>query len=150
MGAQITLGATAIALLLGWYGITNLESDASYRYYQTLEEFQAVPVSALPESLRVHGYVVNGSIDRNVDSKHVRFAVQNEPPHAGGEAGTQLSVLFASLETPDLFADGAEVVIEGQIGEQEGERIFLADNVLAKCPSKFEAEAPGRALEASL
>jgi cytochrome c-type biogenesis protein CcmE len=149
-GAQITVGATAIALLLGWYGYTNLESDATYRYYQTLAEFQATPISALPESLRVHGYVSKGSIDRNVDAKHVRFLVQNEAPHAGGETGTLLPVVFTSLETPDLFQDGAEVVIEGRMEERAGDRVFLADNVLAKCPSKFEAEAPGLAMEAEL
>jgi cytochrome c-type biogenesis protein CcmE len=149
-GAQITVGATAIALLIGWYGYTNLETGASYRYYQTLAEFQSVPVSALPESLRVHGYVAKGSIDRNVDARHVRFAVQNEPPHKGGETGALLPVVFESLETPDLFADGAEVVIEGRLEDQDGSRVFLAENVLAKCPSKFEAEAPGQAMEAAL
>jgi cytochrome c-type biogenesis protein CcmE len=149
-GAQITIGATVIALLIGWYGYTNLESDASYRYYQTLAEFQSVPVSALPESLRVHGYVTKGSIDRDVGERHVRFSVQNEPPHKGGDIGALLPVVFGSLETPDLFADGAEVVVEGRLADQDGARVFLADNVLAKCPSKFEAEAPGRAMEASL
>jgi len=149
-GAQITIGATAIALLIGWYGYTNLESDASYRYYQTLAEFQAVPISALPESLRVHGYVSSGSIDRDVSAKHVRFSVQNEPPHSGAETGALLPVVFGSLETPDLFADGAEVVIEGRLEDRDGTRVFIADNVLAKCPSKFEAQAPGKALEATL
>lgn len=149
-GAQISLGATAIALLLGWYGYTNLESDATYRYYQTLEEFQAVPAASLPESLRIHGFVVDGSIDRDLEARHVRFSVQNDPPHAGGAAAATLPVLYASLDTPDLFADGAEVVIEGRLGDQAGTRVFLADNVLAKCPSKFEAQSPGQAAEAAL
>ncbi len=151
-GAQISLGATAIALLLGWYGYTNLGSGATYRYYRTLQEFQSVPASALPESLRIHGFVVDGSIDRDVAARHVRFAVQNDPPHSGGGAAAAetLPVLYTSLETPDLFADGAEVVIEGRLGDQAGTRVFLADNVLAKCPSKFEAQSPGQAAEAAL
>jgi cytochrome c-type biogenesis protein CcmE len=48
-------------------------------------------------------------------------------------------VVYASLEVPDLFKDGAEVVVEGEPGAEA----FHATNVLAKCPSKFEA-APGR------
>ena len=145
-GAQITVGATLIALLLAWYGITNLESNASYRYYQTLAEFQSVPLTELPESLRVHGYVADGSIDRNVSARHVRFAVQNDPPHSGVGPGQTLPVVYASLETPDLFQDGAEVVIEGRMEMHEGQRVFVADNVLAKCPSKFEAQAKEAAL----
>ena len=51
-------------------------------------------------------------------------------------------MVYASLETPDLFKDGAEVVVEGELAYRDGS--FHADNVLAKCPSKFEAaEAEG-------
>jgi cytochrome c-type biogenesis protein CcmE len=91
--------------------------------------------------LRVHGYVADDSIERNLETKQVRFSVQNEPPHKGGPKGHTLEVLFLGLETPDLFKDGAEVVVEGRLQSHESETVFLADNVLAKCPSKFEAQA---------
>ena len=48
-------------------------------------------------------------------------------------------MVFSSLETPDLFKDGAEVVVEGRLSET-GE-VFHADKVMAKCPSKFESAA---------
>jgi len=70
----------------------------------------------------------------------VRFAVRNDPPHAGGTARDLLPVVYASLETPDLFQDGAEVVVEGEIEGRGPHAVFRADNVLAKCPSKFEAK----------
>ena len=89
---------------------------------------------------RVHGYVALGSIERDVPAKQVRFRVVNAPPHAGGPPGTPLEVVFTSLETPDLFKDGAEVVVEGRLASAGG--VFHADKVLAKCPSKFES-APG-------
>jgi cytochrome c-type biogenesis protein CcmE len=69
----------------------------------------------------------------------VRFAVQSTPPHAGGAAGSRLDVVFASLETPDLFKDGAEVVLEGRLRTGQPDA-FLADKLLAKCPSKFEGQ----------
>ena len=50
-------------------------------------------------------------------------------------------VLFQGLETPDLFQDGADVVVEGTLAINGSQRLFMADNVLAKCPSKFEANA---------
>lgn len=139
-GVQIAGGATVIALLLGWYAATNLEASASFNYYQSLSEFRAAPQALAGAHSRVHGYVTQGSIERDVAGKQVRFAVQNDPPHAGGPPGALLEVVFASLETPDLFKDGAEVVLEGRMVREDSR--FHADKVMAKCPSKFEAQTP--------
>ncbi len=138
-GIQIAVGAIAIAFLLGWYASDNLGED-SFVYYQTLNEFRANGDAG--DNARVHGYVATGSIERDVQSQRVRFVVQQEPPHTGGTPDGGLSVIYASLETPDLFKDGAEVVVEGRLTARNG--AFEATNVLAKCPSKFEAaEAAG-------
>ena len=138
-GVQIAGGATLIALLVGWYALSNLEAGASFTYFQDLEEFRAASAEQRARHARVHGYVVLGSIERDVDAKQVRFRVQNDPPHAGGPPGNALSVVFGSLETPDLFKDGAEVVVEGRLAGAGPDGVFHADKVLAKCPSKFEA-----------
>jgi cytochrome c-type biogenesis protein CcmE len=138
-GLQVAGGATLIALLLAWYALANLESGASFAYYQSLSEFQASESVQNGEPVRVHGYVALGSIQRDVPGKEVRFRVQNTPPHAGGEAGPALDVIFASLETPDLFKDGAEVVLEGRLRNGDPDA-FVADKLLAKCPSKFEGQ----------
>ena len=58
--------------------------------------------------------------------------------------GPLLPVVFASLETPDLFKDGAEVVVEGQFRAADA-GTFHADKVMAKCPSKFEGMDPAQA-----
>jgi cytochrome c-type biogenesis protein CcmE len=131
---QIAAGATAIGLLLGWFVVSQIERGASFAYFKTLAEFQASDPG--DRFARVHGYVATGSIERDVAAKHVRFRIVNTPPHAGGDLGAPLDVVYASLETPDLFKDGAEVVVEGRLGGE----VFLADKVMAKCPSKFEAD----------
>lgn len=134
-GVQIAIGAALVAGLLGWYGWHQIR-EGSFVYYQSLEEFrdQGTPGQAA----RVHGYVAAGSIERDVASKVVRFRVQSVPPHAGGSDDGAMPVVYGSLETPDLFKDGAEVVVEGRLA---GGGDFHASNVLAKCPSKFEAAA---------
>ncbi len=137
-GMQIATGATVIALLLAWVGRSNFETIA---YYQNLADFRVQLDSQIGKAARVHGYVATGSIRRDLAGKQVLFHVQNDPPHAAGNADSPLRVVFAGLETPDLFKDGAEVVLEGRLQNQENETVFLADNVLAKCPSKFEAKA---------
>jgi cytochrome c-type biogenesis protein CcmE len=140
-GVQIAIGASAIALLLGWYGMTQLDEGLSFQYFQNLEEFHASGPEMVGQSARVHGYVAAESIERDLEGQQVRFSVQNDPPHSGAPIGETLTVVYGSLETPDLFKDGAEVVVEGQLVMAGGVAIFEANNVMAKCPSKFEAKA---------
>jgi cytochrome c-type biogenesis protein CcmE len=140
-GLQIALGAFVVAGLLGWYATSNGDRIATFQYFQTLDEFQQAGPTG--KAVRVHGYVALESIERDVPNKRVLFSVVNEPPHATGtNAGTPLRVLYATLDTPDMFKDGAEVVLEGRMG---ADAVFVADNVLAKCPSKFEAKAAEQA-----
>jgi cytochrome c-type biogenesis protein CcmE len=148
-GAQIAVGASLVAALLGWYGYTNLAGEATFQYYQNLDELRRAGTPSPRQNMRVHGYVATDSIERDLAGKRVRFEVQNDPPHAAGSTpGETLPVLYMSLETPDLFKSGAEVVVEGRMQSRPGETLFVADNVMAKCPSKFQAkeEAEGQPL----
>jgi cytochrome c-type biogenesis protein CcmE len=141
-GVQIAIGAIVCAGLLGWYGYSNLAGQGTYRYFDTLDELIASgPAMRVGETLRVKGYVANGSIERRVEDRQVRFAIQNDPTHATGNAAETVAVHYLSLETPDLFQDGAEVVVEGRIEGDASGVVLVADNVLAKCPSKFQAMA---------
>lgn len=144
-GVQIAGGATLVALLIGWYAVTNVEPGASFAYFQTLDEFHAAADEYAGQHARVHGYVVLGTIDRDVADKRVSFRIQNTPPHAGGASGATLPVVYAGLETPDLFKDGAEVVVEGVLSSPGPGGVFHADKVMAKCPSKFQADPAPRA-----
>ena len=67
---------------------------------------------------------------------------RHDPPHQGGSGRAPMRVVYDSLETPDMFNDGAEVVIEGHLDPSS---VFVADNVMAKCPSKFEAKRSEKA-----
>lgn len=139
-GVQIAIGAGIVALLLGWFGYTNLREGVGFQYYQSLDEFLSQESDWSGRRLRVHGYVATDSIERDLQAKNVRFSVQNDPPHAAAAGGRTLEVLYAGLDTPDMFKDGAEVVIEGRIEESPTETVFIAENVMAKCPSKFEGQ----------
>ncbi len=144
-GIQIAIGATTIAGLLGWYGASNLDRAPAFTYFKSLKEFQANPDARNGARSRVHGFVAEASIRRDIESMQVRFRVQNTPAHLGGESAPPLEVVLASLETPDLFKDGAEVVVEGRMVASDGGPVFEADKILAKCPSKFEAAPTGSA-----
>jgi cytochrome c-type biogenesis protein CcmE len=137
-GVQIALGATVIAVLLGWYATTSLDGEGAYRYFQTLAELR--DAGAVKGHVRVHGYVAPGSIERDVSGRAIHFSVQSQPPHQVGLELSPLPVVYASLEVSDMFKDGAEVVVEGKLDQSGAAPVFHATNVLAKCPSKFQAQ----------
>ena len=140
-GVQIALGATLVVILLAWFGWSQVDEGALV-YYKSLEELRTSGDAGSPA--RVHGFVVEGSIERDLSAKVVRFRVQSAPESPGGSDQDSLPVVYAGLETPDLFADGAEVVVEGRLAEGS-DGTFEASHILAKCPSKFEAKGSGQA-----
>ena len=60
------------------------------------------------------------------DSVVLIEATSNQVNQFGGYTGL----------TPDMFRDGAEVIIEGQLHEG----VFVADNLMTKCASKYELD----------
>ena len=57
-------------------------------------------------------------------------------------ASSALPVRYLGIDVPDLFKDGAEVVVEGHFASGT----FMAERVMAKCPSKYEAKPPGSSI----
>jgi cytochrome c-type biogenesis protein CcmE len=117
------VAAGAIALLAFFYLIlTGL--DLGTAYYLTVSEAKAAGISA--DSTRVSGDVVPGSIIRA--GSEVRFQI--------ADSTGSLPVVYRGV-VPDIFGEGIQVVVEGQ---PDASGTFQADTLLAKCPSKFEAE----------
>lgn len=127
-----------LLLVAGFAVLFSVGLKGSLVYYLTVGEFlDRQGHEDLGENFRINGHVVPGSIRKNPDLLGARFVMTD---------GTrELPVVYAR-ETPDTFVDGAEVVVEGALG-QDG--AFLAHTLLAKCPSKYEpqnrgAEQPGK------
>ena len=144
MGKGIQLGIATIGLFVGltWFLSTQAGGEGTFAYYEDVGSFLANVSTGAPEGpqhrgLRVHGFVVEGSIAKQLAQGYVDFAMR-DPLHEDG-SDASLSVRYLGIDVPDVFADGAEVVVEGRV---DGER-FMAERVLAKCPSKYEVEAPG-------
>jgi cytochrome c-type biogenesis protein CcmE len=134
-GAQISLATLSIFVGVICLVTFGGAGEGTFAYYSSVSAYSEAHLKASSESgrrSRVHGFVLDGSIRKDLEAGHIDFAIADE---AGGAA---LRVRLLGIEVPDLFRDGAEVVVEGQL---EG-ATFLAQRVLAKCPSKYEV-APG-------
>jgi len=115
--------ATLVAL--AYVGYTQ-----SKTYYHTISELPTLSGTALHQRMRVSGNVRNGSITH--PDGRVDFVLE--------ESGKQLTVSYVGRDPlPDTFKDGAQALVEGNI-MPDGK--FTAEQVQAKCASKYEA-TPG-------
>jgi cytochrome c-type biogenesis protein CcmE len=138
-GVQIALAALSIGAGLALVLTLGSAGEGTFRYYSDVGSFTSAPsaeVANLPA--RVHGFVVAGSIAKNLEAGHVDFHVADRSFDQPGAKA--LPVRFLGIDVPDLFKDGAEVVVEGHFASGT----FLAEKVMAKCPSKYEAKPPGQ------
>ena len=123
---KFVIGVTIVVLAIGYLGFMGFQSSAMY-YYRIVELLE-MGSEAYDQGLRVSGTVLAGSIDRDVDSLTVRFAIVEE--------GETLSVVYTGV-IPDTFKDDADVVVEGELARSG---VFQAKTILMKCPSKYEPE----------
>lgn len=95
-------------------------------YYLTVEELKDRVPEVYDDRVRVSGMVVAGTIERNM-GEPLTFTISD-----GGET---VDVTYEGI-IPDIFADDVEAVVEG-VYTQDG--MFVADTLLAKCPTKYES-----------
>jgi cytochrome c-type biogenesis protein CcmE len=131
-GLQIALAALSVFAGVVVVLSVAASGEGTFRYYADVGSFASAPADEAAQAARVHGFVVAGSIDRDLGAGHVDFRVADK------EAAHVLPVRYLGIDTPDMFKDGAEVVVEGRY--ESG--LFLAERVMAKCPSKYEAKTP--------
>ena len=96
-------------------------------YYLTVSELENKVPSIYGERVRVSGTVVPGTINKD-ENGNLKFSITD------GE--NEIHVSYNGI-IPDIFRDDVEAVVEGKYGKN---RIFNADILLAKCPTKYESE----------
>ena len=121
--SMLVIGGSLTALLA-----TTMREDA--QYYKKVDEVMPQAAAWYGKGLQLHGFVVDGTIQRRPNSFDHRFQVRN------GD-----SVVLASYTglLPDTFKDGAEVVLKGRLAP-DGFHV-QPNGVTAKCPSKYEEAA---------
>ena len=111
VGSLLIVGAIGYLITMG---ISNTSS-----YFFTVDELLSQTTSYTGAGLKIKGNVVNGSIQRDPnDYLNVKFSIE--------EKESSLKVSYQGV-TPDMFADGREVVVEGTLGK---DGIFHANTLL--------------------
>ena len=126
---SMKIAVSVIFLVAGFAVLFGVGFKGNLVYYLTVSEYlKKSGTSDLGENFRINGNVVPGSIEKRSGVLGARFVMT--------DGSNRLPVLYAK-ETPDTFVDGSEVVVEGSMG---ADGIFAAHTLLAKCPSKYEAQ----------
>ena len=129
-------GGLMLALFGGFFYSVMDKGVGAFQYYHTLSEFNtalAAGTIAPDTGVRLNGTVVPGTIQRDVQVMRITFRMTD------GKA--QVPVLLNRLDVSDLIEDDAQVVVEGKFGT---DGVFVAEQLLAKCPTKYEAAEPTR------
>jgi cytochrome c-type biogenesis protein CcmE len=122
---RFAIAGSVIAVAVAYLVLTGMQSSAVY--YLSVGELQRTGGSALGRPVRVAGNVTPGSVEKLNGGLALRFVVHDD--------SGSFPVVYRGGAVPDIFADQVQVVVEGKM---QPDGVFVADTLLAKCPSKFE------------
>jgi cytochrome c-type biogenesis protein CcmE len=124
---------TIIVLALSYLAYTGVKESQSY--YVTIKELRDMGDGAYTKHLRVAGFVKPGSIKQS--GTHAEFVLL--------ENGQQLAVSYKGSEPPpDTFKDNSQALAIGDMGK---DGVFRANQLQAKCASKYVAQQDGAAAQ---
>ena len=138
MKPKYLLGLALIAAAAVFLIVTSMSANAQYFY--TVDELRSKGQGIVDQNVRVSGAVVNSS---------TKFEVRDNQPYLEFEiadadkVSTQapLRILYNGPK-PDLIEEPhAQAIVEGHLGADGS---FHADNLLLKCPSRYEEEFPNQ------
>lgn len=130
-------------------------TQASAEYFMTVDELNAEGSSAVNKSVRLSGAVLGDTIQYDASTLTLTFEVAHVPGDNAEieEQGGLAVVLFEAVNDPtrarikvqyegvmpDLLRNEAQAIMTGKMGE---DGVFYAEELLLKCPTKYEEAVP--------
>lgn len=133
-------------------------TQASAQYFLTVDELIARGAEVQDRELRISGAVIGDSIQYDPQTLTLRFTIaaipgdNKEIEAQGGLAAVlsdavndpnraRLNVIYNGVK-PDLLRNEAQAIITGHVGPDGS---FEAEELLLKCPTKYEEAVPEQA-----
>lgn len=133
-------------------------SQANSEYFMTVDELNVKGASVMGKSLRVSGAIIGDTIQYDPATLTLTFEVANVPGDnaeieaQGGLAEvlhqavidptrSRIKVVYQGPK-PDLLRNEAQAIMTGHIDENG---VFHADELLLKCPTRYEEAVPEQA-----
>jgi cytochrome c-type biogenesis protein CcmE len=153
--AKFFIGGLLIIAAVVYLIVSSLQSSS--QYFLTVQELQSKGASIVGRDVRVSGAVVGDSIQYDSQTLTLTFTVANTPGDQKevDAQGGLAAVLHAAVSDPnaariqvsyngvkpDLLKNEAQAIMTGKLG-QDG--VFYANELLLKCPTKYEEAVPSQ------
>ncbi len=132
--------------------VTNLASQQEY--FMTINELMSRQSELAGRNVRISGVVIGDTIE--YDGKTLSFTIAHIPDSAaeiedeGGlaevlhqavnrEDTARVQVVLFDEPKPDLLQHEAQAIVTGTLGD---DGVFYADELLLKCPTRYEEAVP--------
>ena len=113
-----------ILFWIGWVSVNPSDEKAMARFVSV----ESLVNNKISSRIKLGGIVKNGSIEISKSNQLECFFVLKE-------GSAELAVNYSKTR-PDLFKDGAEVIVTGEY--RDG--VFVADELQTKCASRYEGD----------
>lgn len=151
------------AALIGVIGFLLISGTASSgRYFITVHSLLTRP-ELVGKTVKITGAVIGSTIQNDAETRTIRFTVAHLTDDAGQleqEGGLakalhvavtdtqmqRLPVVVTNQAMPDLLQNEAQAILTGKLGT---DGIFYADELLLKCPSRYQSDLPKQAAQQS-
>ena len=150
IGGILILGAVVFLI---W-----TSTAANAEYFLTIHELDAKGSSVVDRNLRVSGAVIGDSIQYDAPNLKLSFEVAHVPAdnaELATEGGLAVALHQAVLDPsrsrmkvvyvgpkPDLLRNEAQAIMTGHLG---ADGTFYAEELLLKCPTRYEQAIPAQA-----
>ena len=152
---KFIIGGTLIIAAIVYLVISSTKANAQYFY--TIDELKTRGQSIAGQNIRISGAVVGDFIQYDPQTLALSFTIANVPADnkeieaQGGlsfvlhdavtdPARTRMQAVYIGPK-PDLLRDEAQAIMTGHVGE---DGVFYADELLLKCPTKYEEAIPSQ------
>jgi cytochrome c-type biogenesis protein CcmE len=150
---KFVIGGSLILAAVIYLIVSSTQANAEY--FMTIDELKAQSQSVVGKNMRISGAVVGDTIQYDPQTLTLSFEVanvtadNNEVEAQGGLAAvlhaavidpnrSRIKIVYTGPK-PDLLKNEAQAIMTGQLGT---DGVFHADELLLKCPSKYQESVP--------
>ena len=150
---KFVIGGTLILAAVIYLIVSSTQANAEY--FMTIDELKAQSQSVVGKNMRISGAVVGDTIQYDPQTLTLSFEVanvtadNNKVEAQGGLAAvlhaavidpnrSRIKIVYTGPK-PDLLKNEAQAIMTGQLGT---DGVFHADELLLKCPSKYQEAVP--------
>jgi cytochrome c-type biogenesis protein CcmE len=139
MKPKYLLGGSLIAAAAIFLIVTSM--TASAQYFLTITQLRDKGQSVIDQSVRISGAVIYDNTvlyEVRNNEPYLEFSVVDTEDQIGKQ--TPLRIVYKGPK-PDLLQPHAQAIVEGHLAA-DGK--FYADNLLLKCPTRYEEQFPNQ------